>query len=105
MDDDFWRGPMAASFLRAQAWHEAGEPCPASDAEFAEALRRVLAGAKPAPKAKTHVAAAGTSTTIVAVPVTAAVHAGLAPLQILFIAAAAIAVAVLAASIIYRNRS
>jgi len=104
MNDEFWRGPMAPAFLKAQAWHEAGEPCPAPDADFVEAQRRALAGAA-APKTKTHVVVASTSGAIVAAPVTAAVHAGLAPVQILFIAAAAIAFAAVVASIIYRNRS
>lgn len=104
MDDEFWRGPMATDFLKAQAWHEAGQPCPAPDEDFVEARRRALAAPRPV-KPKTHVAAASTGGAIVAAPVTAAMHAGLAPVQILFIAAAAIAVAAIVASIIYRNRS
>ena len=45
MDDAFWRGPMAIPFLKAQAWHEAGKPYPAPDADWVEAHRIVLKGA------------------------------------------------------------
>jgi len=43
MDDDFWRGPMAIPFLKAQAQHEAGKKIPATDADYIEAQRRVMA--------------------------------------------------------------
>lgn len=43
MDDDFWGSPMAIPFLKAQAAHEAGRSIPATDAEYAEAWRRVMA--------------------------------------------------------------
>lgn len=43
MDDIFWRGPMAIPFLRAQAAHEAGKPIPASQADYIEAQRLVMA--------------------------------------------------------------
>jgi hypothetical protein len=43
MDDAFWRSPLGLGFLKAQAWHEAGQPCPVSDQEWAEAQRRVFA--------------------------------------------------------------
>jgi hypothetical protein len=43
MDDVFWRGPMAIPFLKAQAGHEAGKPIPASQADYIEAQRRVMA--------------------------------------------------------------
>ena len=42
MDDKFWNGPMCSPFLKAQAWHEAGKPYPAPDADWVEARRRVL---------------------------------------------------------------
>lgn len=45
MNDDFWRGPMAIPFLKAQAWHEAGKPYPAPEADWVEAQRIVLGGA------------------------------------------------------------
>lgn len=44
MNDAFWRSPMAIPFLKAQAHHEAGQPMPATDADYAEAQRRVFAG-------------------------------------------------------------
>lgn len=37
MDDVFWRGPMGVEFLKAQAWHEAGQQYPASDADWLDA--------------------------------------------------------------------
>lgn len=44
MDDKFWRGPMAMTFLKVQAAHEAGKPSiPAPDADWIEAQRRVFA--------------------------------------------------------------
>jgi len=47
MDDAFWRSPNGIAFLKAQAWHEAGKPYPASDADWIEAQRRVFAGQVP----------------------------------------------------------
>ncbi len=47
MDDAFWRSPMGIAFLKAQAWHEAGKPYPAPDADWIEAQRRVFSGVKP----------------------------------------------------------
>lgn len=49
MDDAFWRGSMCVPFLKAQAWHEAGKPYPAPDADWIEAQRRVFGGIKAAP--------------------------------------------------------
>jgi hypothetical protein len=43
MDDTFWRGPMAIPFLKAQAQHEAGKAIPASQEDYIEAQRRVMA--------------------------------------------------------------
>jgi putative peptidoglycan binding protein len=43
MDDAFWRGPMAIPFLKAQAGHEAGKAIPATQADYIEAQRRVMA--------------------------------------------------------------
>lgn len=42
MDDAFWRGPLAISFLKAQAGHEAGKTYPAPDSDWIEAQRRVM---------------------------------------------------------------
>lgn len=47
MDDAFWKSPMGIQFLKAQAWHEAGQQYPAPDADWVEAQRRVFSGAKP----------------------------------------------------------
>ncbi|XUM19736.1 hypothetical protein ACRAVF_18905 [Bradyrhizobium oligotrophicum S58] len=44
MNDEFWRSPSGIAFLKAQAWHEAGKPYPASEADWVEAQRRVFAG-------------------------------------------------------------
>lgn len=43
MNDAFWRGPMAIPFLKAQAGHEAGKVIPATQADYIEAQRRVMA--------------------------------------------------------------
>lgn len=42
MDDAFWRSVRGIQFLKAQAWHEAGKPYPAPDADWIEAQRRVF---------------------------------------------------------------
>ncbi len=42
MNASFWAGPLAMPFLKAQAAHEAGKPIPATDADYAEAQKRVL---------------------------------------------------------------
>lgn len=49
MDDAFWRGPMAIPFLKAQAQHEAGKAIPATQADYIEAQRRVMANLQPKP--------------------------------------------------------
>ena len=49
MDDTFWRGPMCIPFLKAQAWHEAGKPYPATESDWLEAKRLVL-GDHPLPQ-------------------------------------------------------
>lgn len=47
MNDEFWRSPKGIAFLKAQAWHEAGKPYPAPDADWIEARRIVFGGVKP----------------------------------------------------------
>lgn len=42
INEEFLRGPNCIPFLKAQAWHEAGKPYPAPDADWEEARRRVL---------------------------------------------------------------
>jgi hypothetical protein len=52
MNDALLNSPLGVSFLKAQAWHEAGKPYPATDDEFREAQKRVFGGAfvqRPAP--------------------------------------------------------
>lgn len=52
MDDAFWRSSMGLAFLKAQAWHEAGKPYPAPEADWVEAQRRVFTGVVPPPVTK-----------------------------------------------------
>ena len=52
MNDNFWRGPMGIAFLKAQAWHEAGKPYPAPDADWVEAQQRVFSEITPEPPPK-----------------------------------------------------
>jgi len=47
MNDAFWRSPMGIGFLKAQAWHEAGQRYPAPDADWLEAQRIVMGGLPP----------------------------------------------------------
>jgi hypothetical protein len=51
MDDHFWASSMGIAFLKAQAWHEAGRPYPAPDADWIKAQQRVFGGV-PIPKPK-----------------------------------------------------
>jgi len=50
MNDAFWNSPMGIGFLKAQAWHEAGQRYPAPDADWIEAQRRVMGGVEPEPE-------------------------------------------------------
>lgn len=50
MNDAFWNSPMGIAFLKAQAWHEAGQRYPAPDADWIEAQRRVMGGVEPEPE-------------------------------------------------------
>jgi hypothetical protein len=85
MDDAFWRGPLAIPFLKAQAWHEAGKPYPASDADWIEAKRRVLAGEVPA-KAPSKPATTVATGTVVVGTVAVGAHQGWSVTQIALIA-------------------
>jgi len=90
LNDDFWRSSSGIAFLKAQAWHEAGKPYPAPDAEFVEARRRVFSGiptANTVKKATTSVSAG----TVVAT--TTGVQSGLS-LPVAFAIGLAISVAV-----------
>lgn len=44
LNDAFWQGPMGIPFLKAQAWHEAGKPYPAPEADWIAAQKRVFSG-------------------------------------------------------------
>lgn len=44
MDDKLLSSPLGAAFLKAQAWHEAGQKYPAPDEDWVEAQRRVFGG-------------------------------------------------------------
>jgi hypothetical protein len=70
MNDAFWRSSMGIAFLKAQAWHEAGKPYPAPDADWIEAQRRVFAGT-PVVTPKSATAGTVIAGTIVAAPVAA----------------------------------
>lgn len=52
MNDAFWRSPSGIAFLKAQAWHEAGKPYPAPEADWIEAQRRVFNNELPNTAAK-----------------------------------------------------
>lgn len=45
LNDEFWQSPSGIALLKAQAWHEAGQPYPAPESDWAEAVRRVYAPA------------------------------------------------------------
>lgn len=47
MNDAFWSSSKGIAFLKAQAWHEAGKPYPAPDADWIEAQRRVFDAVTP----------------------------------------------------------
>lgn len=66
MNDAFWRSGTGIAFLKAQAWHEAGKPYPAPEADWIEAQRRVFAGVQPSVPKKTAgaVVAGGTAATV-----------------------------------------
>ncbi len=50
MSDALLNSPLGIAFLKAQAWHEAGEKYPAADTEWLQAQRMVFGGAQqPAP--------------------------------------------------------
>lgn len=51
LDDAFWLSPMGIQFLKAQAWHEAGQPYPAPESDWHEARKRVFGGKAPTPEA------------------------------------------------------
>lgn len=72
LNDAFWQGPMGIPFLKAQAWHEAGKPYPAPDADWIEARKRVFAKSGPVAT----VTKAGAGVVVVAAPVAVGVQQG-----------------------------
>jgi len=51
MDDAFWRSPSGVAFLKAQAWHEAGQEYPAPDGDWLTAQHLVFGHAAHTPAA------------------------------------------------------
>ena len=87
LNDAFWRGQMGIPFLKAQAWHEAGKPYPAPDADWIEARKRVFSGVPTANTVKkaTVSVATGTATATatatqsgISLPVALAIGLGIA---------------------------
>ncbi|WP_315833884.1 hypothetical protein [Bradyrhizobium prioriisuperbiae] len=74
MNDAFWKSAMGISFLKAQAWHEAGKVYPAPDADWLAAQKRVLSGVPTANTVKKAVVSVTTST---AATTAAATQAGM----------------------------
>lgn len=100
MNDEFWRSAKGIAFLKAQAWHEAGKPYPAPEADWIEAQRRVFGGApaaKPATKAATAVVVVATTAS------TVAAQTGMPWPTVAIIAGAVVAVGV-AAFFIWKSR-
>lgn len=64
ISDSFLNSPMGLGFLKAQAWHEAGQKYPAPDSDFVEAQKRVFGGVKSTAAKK--VATSGTGGGLVA---------------------------------------
>ena len=67
--DEFLKSKSGIDLMKAQAWHEAGKPYPMSDAEWAEAQRRVFstkAASTPTTKAATTAVVVNTATTTAA---------------------------------------
>jgi hypothetical protein len=92
ISDSFLNSPMGIGFLKAQAWHEAGQKYPAPDADFVEAQKIVFGGKKPATVKKAGGAVAGGVTAGTA----AATQGGLSPMVALAIGVA-VAVAIFVA--------
>ncbi len=66
INDAFLNGPHGIPFLKAQAYHEAGKPYPASEADWVEGRRRVFSQVKATAVIKKTVAAATVTTTTAA---------------------------------------
>jgi hypothetical protein len=87
INDAFLNSPTGIKFLKAQAWHEAGEPYPAPDADWLEA-QRVVFSSTPVHKKVTSAAATG-------IAAGAAAHAAALPGWAVALIAVAAAAAVL----------
>lgn len=92
ISDSFLNSAMGVDFLKAQAWHEAGQKYPAPDSDFVAAQKIVFGGAKPATAKKAGGAVAGGVTAGTA----AAAQGGLSPMVALAIGVA-VAVAIFVA--------
>lgn len=92
MSDAMLASPMGIKFLKAQAWHEAGKPYPAPDADWIEAQKRVFSGAVP----KVPVSTTKKTTTAVAAGGAAATAAHQSGLGVGWIVAIGVVVAVAA---------
>lgn len=66
MSDAMLNSPMGIKFLKAQAWHEAGKPYPAPEADWIAAQRRVFGGGPSTAKKTGGSIAAGAGATAVA---------------------------------------
>lgn len=74
LNDEFWLSAKGIAFLKAQAWHEAGKPYPATDAEFVEARKRVFSGV---PTGNTVKKAATSAVAVVPVAAAAGAQSGI----------------------------
>lgn len=103
INEAFLRSPSGIALMKAQAWHEAGKPYPMTDAEWAEAQRRVFATKAPA----TPTTKAATTTVVVSTATaTAAAQAhssGASPVVIICIIAAGLIVAAVAWYFIHKR--
>lgn len=90
MNDAFWRGALAIPFLKAQAWHEAGQRYPAPDTDWTAAQKRVLSGV-PTPNT---IKKAATSVTTGVVPAVIVAHQGGLSFPVALMIGAAIALVV-----------
>lgn len=70
LSDGFWASDNGIKFLKAQAWHEAGQPYPAPESDWVNARARVMNGVLPvpvtAPKAKVATGTTATATVVAA---------------------------------------
>ena len=95
LNDAFWNGPMGIPFLKAQAWHEAGQEYPAPDADWYKARDMVYGHKRKA------VLKAGAGSATVVVTANEAIQSGYHPG--LVIAVAVVALIAVAAWVYYSH--